>query len=78
MPLSLESLTQQALILPAAERVALAFRILSSVDPAIEPEAEAAWDAELAARIDRFDRGDSKGIEAEEVFARLRKIAPTE
>ncbi len=42
----------------------------------LEPGAEAAWEAEIAKRIARFDAGESKPIPASEVLARLREIAP--
>ncbi len=36
-------------------------------------EIEAAWDAEIKAHIERYDPGETKGIPAEEVFAKLRQ-----
>lgn len=45
-----------------------------SVEPA--PGADAAWDAEIANRIARFDAGESQTVAASEVFTRLRAIAP--
>jgi len=45
-----------------------------SIDP--EPGADAAWDAEIANRIARFDAGESQSVPASEVCARLRAIAP--
>jgi putative addiction module component (TIGR02574 family) len=76
MPATLESLSQDALILPPDQRLVLARRLLDSVD--LEPElgAAAAWEAEIVNRIGRFDRGESRSVSAGEVFARLRQIAP--
>lgn len=76
MPATLDALSRDALVLPPDQRVALAYRLLVSVEPEPEPGAEAAWDAEIVRRIARFDAGESKPIPAAEVFARLRKIAP--
>jgi putative addiction module component (TIGR02574 family) len=76
MPLTLEAVSQDALILPPDERLTLARRLLESVDLEPEPGAAAAWDAEIARRIARFDAGESQAIPAAEVFARLRQIAP--
>ena len=76
MPATLEALSHDALVLPADQRVALAYRLLVSVEPEPEPGAEAAWDAEIARRIARFDAGESQPIPAAEVFAGLREIAP--
>ena len=52
----------------------LAYRLLASVEPEPEPGADAAWEAESAARIARFDAGKSQTVPAAEVFARLREI----
>ena len=76
MPSTLETLSHDALVLPADQRAALAYRLLVSVEPDPEPGADAAWEAEIARRITRFDAGESQPITAPEVFARLREIAP--
>jgi len=76
MSASLDTLSNEALTLPADERLALARRLLDSVDLEPEPGAEAAWEIEIARRIARFDAGESNPISASEVFARLREIAP--
>jgi len=76
MPATLDALSHDALVLPAHQRVALAYRLLVSVEPDPEPGAEAAWEAEIARRIARFDAGESQPIPAAAVFAALREIAP--
>ena len=76
MPVTLEAIAQDALKLPADQRLALARRLLDSVDLEPEPGAEAAWEAEIARRLARLRSGESKTIPAGEVFARLRQIAP--
>lgn len=76
MPDTLEALSHDALFLPADQRVALAYRLLVSVEPDTKPGAEAAWDAEIVNRIARFDAGQSQPVPAAEVFSELRKIAP--
>jgi putative addiction module component (TIGR02574 family) len=76
MPLTLDAVAHDALTLPPEQRLALARRLLDSVDLELEPGAEAAWEAEIAQRIARFKAGESKSIPAGEVFARLRQIAP--
>jgi hypothetical protein len=43
------------------------------LDEGADPDAEAAWDAELARRIDEIDRGAAQGELTETVFARLRE-----
>lgn len=74
MPATVDSLALDALSLPADQRVALAHRLLVSVEP--EPGADAAWDTEIARRIAQFDAGEARTVPATEVFDRLRKIAP--
>lgn len=76
MVITLDSVVHDALILPPEERLALARRVLESVEPDPEPGAEAAWDEEIAGRLARFKAGDSTPVAAGEVFARLRQIAP--
>lgn len=76
MAATLDALSHDALVLPPDQRVALAYRLLVSVEPDPEPGAEAAWEAEIARRIARFDAGGSQPIPAAEVFAGLREIAP--
>ena len=76
MSVSLDAVAHDALILPSEQRLALARQLLDSVELEPEPGAEAAWETEIAARIARFNAGESKPIPAGEVFARLRQIAP--
>ena len=76
MPATLEALSHDALVLPPDQRVALAYRLLLSVEPEPEPGADAAWEAEIGKRIARFDAGESQPVPAAEVFAALREIAP--
>jgi putative addiction module component (TIGR02574 family) len=78
MPVTLETISKEALVLPPDQRVVLAHILLTSVEAAPEPGAEAAWESEIARRIARFDAGESESIPASEVFAKLREIAPGE
>ena len=59
MPATLDALSHDALVLPTDQRVALAYRLLVSVEPVPEPGADAAWDDEIVRRIARFDAGES-------------------
>ena len=76
MPPTLDALAHDALILPPDQRVALAYRLLVSVEPGPEPGAEAAWDAEITQRIVCFDSGEAQPVPAAEVFDRLHQIGP--
>ena len=68
---SLETLAEEAMQLPPDQRLTLAHKILSSVEPAASPDLEAVWDSEIRARIARYDAGQTRGIPASEVFAEL-------
>ena len=76
MSASLDALSKEALVLPPDQRLLLARRLLDSVDLEPEPGAEAAWEAEIARRIARFNAGESQAIPAADMFAQLREIAP--
>jgi putative addiction module component (TIGR02574 family) len=66
-----ETLAEEAMQLPPDQRLTLAHKILSSVEPASSPELEAVWDTEIRARIARYDGAETRGIPASEVFAEL-------
>lgn len=76
MAATFDALAQDALVLPPDQRVALAHRLLKSVEPDLDPDAEAAWEREITRRIAESDAGDVTAIPAAEVFARLQRIAP--
>jgi putative addiction module component (TIGR02574 family) len=76
MPPTLDALALDALILPPDQRVALAYRLLVSIEPDPDPGADTAWDSEIAQRITRFDSGEVQTVPAAEVFDRLHQIAP--
>ena len=63
---SVENIAADALLLPKDQRFTLAHRILSSVEPEIEPGAEAAWDTEIRERISRYDTGLSSSVQGRE------------
>jgi len=57
-------------------REALSYAHLGSMELDPEQGATAAWEEEIAQRVARFKAGESKPIPAEDVYARLRTIAP--
>ena len=71
MSAPVDALVTEAMHLPTDQRLTLAYRILSSVEPASSSEIDAAWDAEIRDRIARFDNGASTTIPAAEVFSEL-------
>ena len=76
MPATLGTLSRDTLNLQPEQRLALACRLLTSVEPEPEGGVAAAWETEIGRRIARFDAGESQPVSAGEVFANLRKIAP--
>jgi hypothetical protein len=48
---TVDGLTKQARDLPEDQRLTLAYRILSTLEPPITPEVEDAWEREISARI---------------------------
>jgi putative addiction module component (TIGR02574 family) len=71
MSASMDTIVAEAVQLPPDQRLTLAHRILSSLDPERSTETEAEWDREICDRIARFDAGQVKSIPASEVFAEL-------
>jgi putative addiction module component (TIGR02574 family) len=65
-------LLQEALALPPEARAALAGSLLSSLDGPPDPEAETAWEVEIATRVRELDSGQVVGIPWSEA---RRKIA---
>jgi putative addiction module component (TIGR02574 family) len=76
MSMTIDAISNQALILPPAQRLSLACALIESVESDDAPSPDAAWDAEIRDRIARFDRGETTGIPASDVFRKLREIAP--
>ena len=70
---SLENIASEALLLSEDQRFTLAHRILSSVEPELEAQVEAAWDMEIRERIRKYDAGQTTGFSGQEVFAELDK-----
>ena len=51
MPATLEQVTKEAMDLSPRQKLALSKFLLESADATTDPEAEAAWDAEIHDRI---------------------------
>ena len=64
----LDTLTNDALTLPEDQRLTLAHRLLSSLEPREAEEVEAAWDTEIQRRIQAYDRGDTQSLSASQVL----------
>jgi putative addiction module component (TIGR02574 family) len=69
----IDELSRKARALAPEERVRLAEELLATVQE-VDPEVEAAWDAEIKRRIAEIDSGTATLIPAEEVFAEVRRL----
>ena len=70
----LAELSKKAQTLTVEERVQLAQELLESVERDSDPEVQEAWEAEIASRIAKYERGEATLIPAEEVFAAARRL----
>ena len=55
------------------ERAELAYFLIHSLDEEVNADAEAAWDAELAQRLEEIKSGKAVGEPADKVFAEIRE-----
>ena len=70
----LDELSKQAQTLPPEERAQFAQELLESVERDSDPEVQAAWEAEIASRIAKYERGEAKLVPAADVFAAARHL----
>jgi putative addiction module component (TIGR02574 family) len=68
-----ERIKEEILLLEPRDRAELAHLLISSLDEDEDTDAEAAWDAELAARVADVESGKALGEPADIVFARIRE-----
>jgi putative addiction module component (TIGR02574 family) len=67
-----ERVKQQVLQLPEADRAELVRVLIDSLDESEDPDADAAWDAELSRRVERLEQGKSHLKPAHQVLAEIR------
>jgi putative addiction module component (TIGR02574 family) len=70
----LDELSKKAKELALEERAQLAQELMESVDQGLDPEVEAAWETEIASRISKYERGESRLVPASEVFEAARRL----
>ncbi|HXH10907.1 MAG TPA: addiction module protein [Alphaproteobacteria bacterium] len=70
---TVEKLKTQLSQLSMQERAALAHFLIHSLDKDRDADAETAWDAELARRMEEIRSGKAVGDPADKVVAELRK-----
>jgi putative addiction module component (TIGR02574 family) len=64
-------LLDDAMALPSEDRARVAAALLASLDETVDPDASAAWAAEIERRAERVLSGASHGAPWDEVRARL-------
>jgi putative addiction module component (TIGR02574 family) len=70
MPSELREIETRALRLPANERERLASQLFRSLS---DDKIDAAWEAEIATRIEKLDNGSAQFRPIDEVFAEIDK-----
>jgi putative addiction module component (TIGR02574 family) len=73
MPITLDEIVEETRHWPPERVGELVGRLTEDLHPS-DPEIEAAWKTEIDRRIEEIQSGKVKGIPAEEVSARIRKI----
>ena len=71
MSMALEEVTREAIGLPRHQRLSLARLLIELDDPGSESDVEAAWEAEISARLQAVQEGRFEGIPYEQVLARV-------
>ena len=72
MSATAEKIRSELAGLDEADRADLAHFLIQSLDEGSDPDAEAAWNAELARRAEEIRSGRARGEPAEKVFSELR------
>ena len=76
MSMPLEDVAREAIGLPRHQRLSLARLLIELDEPGPDADVEAAWDAEIQARVRAVKEGRVEGIPYEEVLARVdRRLA---
>jgi putative addiction module component (TIGR02574 family) len=76
MSMALEDVTREAIGLPRHQRLSLARLLIELDEPGPDADVEAAWEAEIAARLRAVREGRVEGIPYEQVLARVdRRLA---
>jgi putative addiction module component (TIGR02574 family) len=65
-------LESKVLELPAEERARLAERLISSLDPESDPQAEELWIREAERRLAEFESGSVSAVPAADVIEKAR------
>lgn len=75
MPDQVADLVKRGRALAPADRERLVEQLLESLNESAATELDAAWEAEIERRLAEYDRGEVHAVDAEEVFAKARRVA---
>ena len=70
MPVSIDAIEAEILILPASERARLLDKLIESLET--DPTVEAAWQCEAQRRDDEIESGEVEALSGDAVVAQLR------
>ncbi len=68
-----DRVVDEALSLPADERLGLVESLLASLNLPLQPEIERAWAEEAERRVAEIDRGEVELVPGEKVFEKIRQ-----
>ena len=71
MPITIREIETELQTLPVTERARLADMLLASLSEAPGTDIEARWADECQSRVQAFDAGRMKAVDANRVFAKL-------
>jgi len=66
-----DDILRRAMELPVEARAALAGTLLQSLDRVVDPDAEAAWSAEITRRLAQLDDGSVRPLTMDEARKRI-------
>ena len=70
MPVSIDAIEAEILVLPASERARLLDKLIESLET--DPTVEAAWQREAQRRDDEIESGEVEALSGDAVVAQLR------
>ena len=73
MHATFEEIAADAMRLPPGDRVKLAQRLVSTLDPVVERDVEGLWLVEAERRLEELRTGEAKGIDAPEAFRKAHE-----
>ena len=75
MPDQVSELVKRGRALAPEDRERLVDQLLESLNEPAAAELNAAWEAEIERRLAEYHQGKVQAVDAEEVFAKARRIA---